>query len=87
MLRQEVIFAAREGMTPDFAAEISNCAARFQARVELQYGERRLRLGSLISILSLELRRGDELLVLADGSDEREAIAAMRSLLEGGESE
>lgn len=83
MVRLEALFTAREGMTPDFAAEISNCAGRYASTVELKCGERLLRLESLISILSLDLRKGAPVAVIAEGSDEREAAEAMRELIQG----
>ena len=82
MVRLETTFTAREGMTPDFAAEISNCAARYRAHVELKYGDRLLRLESLISILSLDLRRGARVAVIAEGEDAQQAAEAMCSLLQ-----
>ena len=83
MVRLEALFGAREGMTPDFAAEISNCAGRYHSHVELKHGDRLLRLESLISILSLDLRRGARVAIVAEGDDEQEAAEAMRALLEG----
>ena len=83
MVQLETVFNARTGLSPNFAAEISNCAARYQSTVTLKYEDRQLRLGSLISILSLDLRRGAKLTVIAEGSDEAEAAGAMRDLLQG----
>ena len=83
MVRLGTIFTAREGMTPDFAALISNCAARYAAKMALECGDKVLRLESLISILSFDLRKGTEIAIIAEGSDEVEAAEAMRGLLGG----
>ena len=83
MVRLETVFSAREGISPDFAAEISNCAAKFESSVALKCGERLMRLESLISILSLDLRKGARVAVIAEGSDEEEAAAALKGLLGG----
>ena len=83
MVRLEAQFTAREGMTPDFAAEISNCAGRYRSHVELKLGDRLLRLESLISILSLDMRRGACVAIIAEGEDEQAAAEAMRALLAG----
>ena len=83
MVRLEATFSAQENMTPDFAAEISNCAARFQSNVALKYGDRLLRLESLIGILSLDLQKGARVAVISEGGDELAAAEALRALLEG----
>ena len=83
MVQLEAIFSARDGIGPDFAAEVSNCAARFESSVALKSGDRLMRLGSLISILAMDLRKGARVALIAEGSDEEEAATALKELLEG----
>lgn len=83
MVRLETTFSARDELSPDFAAEISNCAAKYQAAVTLKYGGKRLRLESLIGILSLDLRKGARVAVIAEGSDELAAAEEIRNILLG----
>ena len=44
---------------------------------------RAIRIESLISVLSMELRRGLPLTVIAEGKDASEAAEGLRALLEG----
>ena len=55
MVKVETVFNAADTITPEFAAKISDCAAKFQAVVSLDCGGKQLQLDSLICILALEL--------------------------------
>ena len=83
MVRREVVFGCGEAMTPDIAARIAQLAERFSAGLHLECGEKRVRLDSLIGILSVECRRGKSLAVVADGEDEQPACAAIAAVLQG----
>ena len=82
MVRLEATFRAAEGITPDLAAEIIQRASRYEAITEIEMGSTRVVLGSLIGILSLELRQGSPLTIIADGTDEHTAAQSIRELIE-----
>lgn len=82
MVRLEATFRAAEGITPDLAAEIIQQAGKFEATTELQMGSARVVLGSLIGILSLELRQGSVVQIIADGKDEESAAEEIRRLIQ-----
>lgn len=82
MVKLEATFRAAEGITPDLAAEIIERASGFDAITELEMGNTRIVLGSLIGILSLELRQGTKVNIIADGSDEERAAMTIRDLIE-----
>jgi catabolite repression HPr-like protein len=82
MVKLEATFRAADGITPDLAAEIIQRASRFDAVTELELGNKRVVLGSLIGILSLELRAGARVRIIADGCDEVQAAGSIRELLE-----
>ena len=83
MVRLETTFAAADSLTPEFAAKLADHAARFRADVFLACGEKELSLDSLICILALELYRGVQVTVVADGEDEIEASQEIKKVLEG----
>ena len=82
MIRLEATFRAAEGITPDLAAEIIQRASRYESITEIEMGTTRVVLGSLIGILSLELRQGSAVTIVANGADEQEAAAGIRELIE-----
>ena len=82
MVKLEATFRAAEGITPDLAVEIIQRAARYEAIIELELGNTRVVLGSLIGILSLELRQGATVSIIAEGNDEQTAAEGIRELIE-----
>lgn len=83
MVKMETVFNAADTITPEFAAKISDCAAKFQAVVSLDCGGKQLQLDSLICILALELYRGVKVAIVAEGSDEDAAAEAIRRIIAG----
>ena len=83
MVRLDTVFQAEDSITPEFAAKLAECAARYRAQVSLDCGSRRMQLDSLICILALDLYRGVPVSVIAEGDDEDAAARAICSMLEG----
>ena len=82
MVKLEATFRAAEGITPDLAAAIIQKASEYRATTELEMGATRVVLGSLIGILSLELRQGTPVQIIAAGTDEQAAAEGIRALIE-----
>ena len=85
MVRLETVFSAVLGLTPEFAAELSQVVSRFHADIRLSCEGKKLRLDSLIGILALDLHRGVKVEVLAEGEDEQAAASAICAKLAGRE--
>jgi len=83
MFKKEAIFNAEACVTPDFAAKLANVAGQYESVVYLERNGISLCVDSLISILSMNLRKGGKVIVVADGSDAREAVEAVCVLLAG----
>lgn len=83
MIKLDTIFEAADGLTPEFAAKLSNYAARYESDLSVECGGKCLNLDSLICILSLELFRGVKVTVVADGRDEKEAAEEISKVLRG----
>ena len=74
MVRMEAVFQCGDGMTPDVAAKLTAIAEKYDAKLEMERGGKRVLLDSLIGILSLDCRRGTRLTVLGEGPEAAEAI-------------
>ena len=83
MVKVETVFTAADTITPEFAAKISDCAAKFQAVVSLDCGGKQLQLDSLICILALELYRGVKVVIIAEGPDAEAAAEDIRKIIAG----
>lgn len=81
-VRVESRFDVADGLTPGLAAQIAKCASNYTSHVSIEFDGRAIRIESLISILSMELRRGRNLTIVAEGDDAHEAAASLRHLLE-----
>ena len=77
MVRVETVFGACPVVTPDFAAQLAQCASQYAANVYLEKGSMRLCVDSLIGILSMDLRKGTKVAIVADGFDEHQALDAV----------
>jgi len=70
------------------AALFVRTAAQFQASIRARNlsrdAEREADAKSILSLMTLGIEQGHEILVRADGSDEKAAIAALRRLVESG---
>ena len=82
-VRLETRYGMADGLTPVLAARIAECASRYDSHVSIESAGRAIRIESLISVLSMELRRGMPLTVSAEGKDAREAASGLCALLEG----
>jgi len=81
MFKKEAIFNAEACVTPDFAAKLANVAGQYESVVYLERNGISLCVDSLISILSMDLRRGGSVQVAADGVDEAAAVEAVCAML------
>lgn len=83
MFKKETVFNAAACITPDFAAKLANAAGQYESVVYLERNGIRLCVDSLISILSMDLRKGASVLIAAEGGDEAAAVEAVCALLAG----
>lgn len=83
MVKVETVFGACPAITPDFAAQLAHRASQYAANVYLERGSMRLSVDSLIGILSMDLRQGAQVTIVADGLDEQQALDAVCQFLNG----
>ena len=83
MVRQEIVFACAEGLSPQVAARLVQRVEHYAASLHLECGGMRVRLNSLIGVLSLECRRGTPVIVTGEGEDARAAVEDVARFLAG----
>ena len=59
-------------------------ANEFKSSIWLEKGERRVNAKSLLGVLSLGITGGTDIRIIADGSDENDALSALVTMVESG---
>lgn len=58
-------------------------ASKYESKIYIQLGDRRVNAKSIMGMMSLGLDNGDQLEVSAEGTDEQAAVAGIEDFLEG----
>ena len=83
MVTQEVTINNEVGLHARPATFFIQKANEFKSGIWVEKDERRVNAKSLLGVLSLGITKGTTLTLRADGSDEKEAIAALSELVSG----
>ncbi|MCL4184134.1 MAG: HPr family phosphocarrier protein [Burkholderiaceae bacterium] len=84
MLRAEAVVPNRLGVHARPSARLTATASKFVSEVWLSKGSRRINAKSIMGVMMLAAAKGSTLVIEADGPDERDAVEAMRALIESG---
>ena len=86
MVECGVTIVNRLGLHARAAAKLVRTATAFESALRLVRADRSASADakSILSVLMLAASRGTELIITADGADEREALDALCSLIAGG---
>ncbi len=63
------------------ATLLVNAAGKFQADIQLEYNEKKVNLKSIMGVMSLGIKEGSMVKIIADGKDEDEAISALEEIM------
>ena len=83
MVTQEVTINNEVGLHARPATFFIQTANEFKSGIWVEKDERRVNAKSLLGVLSLGITKGTTITLLADGSDEKEAVAALSELVSG----
>ena len=83
MVTQEVTINNEVGLHARPATFFIQKANEFKSSIWVEKDERRVNAKSLLGVLSLGITKGTTITLLADGSDEKEAVAALSELVSG----
>ena len=83
MVTQEVTINNEVGLHARPATFFIQKANKFKSGIWVEKDERRVNAKSLLGVLSLGITKGTTITLLADGSDEKEAVAALSELVSG----
>ena len=83
MVTQEVTINNEVGLHARPATFFIQKANEFKSGIWVEKDERRVNAKSLLGVLSLGITKGTTITLLADGSDDKEAVAALSELVSG----
>ena len=83
MVTQEVTINNEVGLHARPATFFIQKANEFKSGIWVEKDERRVNAKSLLGVLSLGITKGTTITLLSDGSDEKEAVAALSELVSG----
>ena len=84
MLRQELVITNPEGLQSRAAVLLVQVACRFDSRVRIEQGTKIINAKSMMGVLSLGVAHKGSIVLCADGEDERQAMAALTTLVSSG---
>lgn len=83
MVSKEVVISNQVGLHARPATFFIQKANEYKCSIWVEKDERRVNAKSLLGVLSLGITKGTTITLLADGSDEKEAVAALSELVSG----
>lgn len=81
MLYKELVIRNQEGLKSRPAALFVQVASRFESQILIECENKKVNAKSIMGVLSLGIKQGESIYVLANGKDERAALAALEELV------
>ena len=85
MQRKSILINRPHGLDGRPIAELVQVASKYESRVYLEHGSRKVNAKSIMGMMSLEAVSGDRVEVMIDGDDEENAMAEISAFLCTGE--
>ena len=82
MIKTTATISNKLGLHARASAKLTKLAGSHACEVWMSRGERRVNAKSLLGVLSLGIVKGTNIALIADGSDEKEAVDALVSLIQ-----
>ena len=81
MISKEVVISNQVGLHARPATFFIQKANEYKTSIWVEKDDRRVNAKSLLGVLSLGIVKGTAITIIADGSDEEEAVAALSALI------
>jgi phosphocarrier protein HPr len=83
MIKSNITISNKLGLHARASAKLTKMAGGFKSDLHLSRNSRRVNAKSIMGVMMLAAGMGSEIEIEADGTDENEAMAALRSLIDG----
>ena len=81
MVKKTVTVQREEGLEARPIAMLVQKASQFSSKVHIEVGTKKVNAKSIMGMMSLSVRSGDEVVVITDGTDEIEAAQEIETYL------
>ena len=81
MIEDKVKITCSSGLRARAAALFVQVASRFSAHIWIQMDNKKINAKSIMGVMSLNVGSGDDITIHIEGKDEKEAMAAMKQLI------
>ncbi|WAA11949.1 HPr family phosphocarrier protein [Fervidibacillus halotolerans] len=82
MIEKKAVVKLKAGLQARPAALFVQEANRFSSEIFIERDEKKVNAKSIMGIMGLAIASGSEVTIIADGSDEKEAVDALAQFLE-----
>ena len=79
MISKEITIRLENGLEARPVAMLVQVASKFDSSVYLEAGEKKVNAKSIMGVLSLGIKQGESIYVIANGKDESDAIEALEA--------
>lgn len=87
MLRKSIVINRPQGLEARPIAELVQVASKYESRVYLEHGTKKVNAKSIMGMMSLDASAGESVEVMIDGNDEENAMAEIAAFLCAGSME
>ena len=81
MVSKTIIFNYRYGIDIYFATEVMRKAREFESKIVIEYDGKKIKNKSSLMLSGFGIKMGSEIIIYADGADEKEALETVSNLL------
>ena len=81
MPEKNILICNKLGLHARAAAKLVSLATTFSAEIYLQRDERKVNAKSIMGVMMLAAAKGTELILIADGEDDMQALEAIEALV------
>ena len=81
MLRKSILINRPQGLEGRPIAELVQVASKYESRVYLEHGNRKVNAKSIMGMMSLDAAAGESIEVTIDGADEENAMEEISAFL------
>ena len=85
MMKKTVKIQLSNGLEARPVAMLVQVASKYESKVYLETGDKKVNAKSIMGMMSLGLNAGENVTVLVDGADEKEALESIEKYLSGEE--
>ena len=81
MIKKPITIQLSTGLEARPAAQLVQVASQFNSEIYVEIGQKKVNAKSIMGMMSLTLLPGEEITVVANGTDEKEAAAGIERFL------